>query len=135
MSPPKDPNLRQLTWRRREIENTVSDRFALLGFAAAQGARHQGPLFASLWRKRMEQCIGEIESSLETLGKPSPWSPDIKASDEFLDPLFRRFYRTLGLPNLMRKSNYSRLVLHLTPDRIDDEVGEKLDAILSVARG
>jgi hypothetical protein len=32
--------------------------------------------------------------------------PDIKASDDFLDPLFRKFYEKLGLLNLMRKTDY-----------------------------
>ena len=58
----------------------------------------QGDLFAPHWRHEMEAALDEISSALSALGKPDPWSPDLKASDEFLDPLFRKFYERLKLP-------------------------------------
>jgi hypothetical protein len=42
----------------------------------------------------MEESIVEIEGAMETLGKGSPWSPDTKVSDDFLDPLFAAFFRS-----------------------------------------
>lgn len=53
----------------------------------------------------MRKSIDEIESALKTLGKGSPWSADIKASDDFLTPLFETYFSTLDLPNLMAKKN------------------------------
>ncbi len=44
----------------------------------------------------MEEAIGEIGSAMTTLGKGSPWSPDTKATDDFLDPLFANFFRRLN---------------------------------------
>lgn len=56
-----------------------------------------------------------------------------KASDEFLDPVFRNFFEQLGLPNLMKKTDYHTLVPLVPRELIDPEVIEKLDAIVAVA--
>jgi hypothetical protein len=84
----------------------------------------------------MEHAIDEIARALAALGKPDPWSPGLKASDEFLDPLFRKFYQAVKLPNLMRKTNYHTLAPYVSIDDLvetDDEVREKLDAVADVA--
>jgi hypothetical protein len=67
-------------------------------------------------------------------GKPDPWGPDIKASDEFLDPLFRSFFAKLALPNLMAKTDYHTLAPFVPAGQIDPEVREKLDRIVEVGR-
>ena len=41
-SPQADPNLPQLTWRQREIENYLCSREVLLDFAHSEGMRHGG---------------------------------------------------------------------------------------------
>jgi hypothetical protein len=81
----------------------------------------------------MEDTIKEIENALVTLGKGSPWSPNVKVSTDFLDPLFASFYKKLKLPNLMQKTNYHTLVRYVKSDQIDPEVVDVLDAILEVA--
>jgi ABC-type nitrate/sulfonate/bicarbonate transport system ATPase subunit len=128
-----DPNLTQETWRRREIENYLSQRSTLLAFAESQGRALHGDLFAASWREAMGTAIDEIAAALAALGKPDPWSADIKASDEFLDPLFRKFYERLHLSNLMRKTDYHTLAPHVAERDIDTEVREKLDGIAAVA--
>lgn len=130
---PADPNLRQMMWRRREIENYLCQPDTLLAFAEARGRQQQGELFAANWRVAMEQAIANIETALRTLGK-EPWGPDIKASDEFLDPLFRTFYQSLQLPNEMTKTNYHSLADYIAPQSVDDEIRQALDAIATVAR-
>lgn len=132
-SPPTDPVLRLMTWRRREIENYVCQRETLLEFAESQGRRYQGELFGHVWRSTMEESIHEIETALSSLGKPSPWGPDIKASDEFLGPLFKKFYENLKLPNLMSKTDFHTLAPLVAAEYLDGEVAEKLDAIAEVA--
>ena len=91
-----------LIWKRREIENYVCSRTTLEAYAAATG-----PLFTSAEEGKrqnaMGQAIEEVESVLKTLGKGSPWNADIKASDDFLVPLFKSYFETLGLPNLMAR--------------------------------
>ncbi len=81
----------------------------------------------------MEEAIEEITDALRALGKPDPWSPEIKASDDFLDPLFKRFYDKLGLPNLTQKTDYHTLAPFVPPEELDPEIKEKFDAILDVA--
>jgi hypothetical protein len=128
-APPEDPNLSQTMWRRRELENYLCQKETLLAYAEAQGRTQQGELFSSVWRDAMDASIAEIEKALETLGSPSPWGPDIKASDEFLDRLFPRFFQKLNLPNLMSKTSYHTLAPFVPVELIDPEIKEKLDGI------
>jgi energy-coupling factor transporter ATP-binding protein EcfA2 len=130
---PPDPNLSQEMWRRREIENYLCHPSTLLAFAQAEGFRRAGELFAQPWRSAMAEAIDEIASALRALGKPEPGSSDLKASDDFLDPLFKRFYEKHGLPNLMRKSDYDALARCVASEDIDPEVREKLDRIAETA--
>ena len=98
-----------------------------------------GPLFtAAEVDKRldaMRAAIEEIESALKALGKGSPWSADIKASDEFLDPLFAAYFKKLGLPNLMAKKNFYDLAEYVPETEMDPEICKKLNAIVAVADG
>lgn len=131
--PSADPELEQQMWRRREIENYLCQRQTLLAWAAAQGGAQFGDLFEISWRKTMGDVIEQLEVALSALGKPDPWGVDIKASDEFLDPLFKRFYEEVKLPNLMRKTDYHTLAPYIPLSELDAEVGTKLDAIAAVA--
>ena len=131
-APEDGSSLVQLCWRRREIENYVCQRDTLLAWAEASGTQQLGELARWKWRTTMEDSIADITSALEKLGK-DPWGPDIKASDEFLDPLFRIFFEKLGLPNLMVKTDYHTLVRFVPKEQIDAEVQEKLERILEVA--
>lgn len=133
-TPPSDPNLTQLMWRQRELENYLCLRDVLLDFASAEGRRHQGDLFETHWHEQMTASIDEIEKALDTLGEPSPWGPDIKASSNFLDRVFKNFYKKLQLPNLMSKTDYHRLADYVPREAIDGEITEKLDAVLEVAK-
>ena len=127
-----------LLWERREIDNYLCSRATLEGYAAASAAEAvPGPLFTvSEAHRRLEamrEAIAEIESALTTLGKGSPWDPDLKTSDEFLLPLFESYFGKLGLPNLMAKKNFYELAEHVPAEEIDLEIREKLDAIAEVA--
>jgi len=130
---PANPLLAHAMWRRREMENYLCNRNALMAFAVRKGIELQGDLFAATWRTAMEASIGEIETALAALGKPSPWGPDIKASDEFLDPVFKKFYERLGLPSLVRKADYQMLVPFVPEASLDSEIREKLDMIVETA--
>ena len=133
-----NPELKEYKWKRCEIENYLCQKEVLMGWAEAEGERQSaGPLFANQftnqWLSTMEEAIDEIEKALTTLRKGSPWSPNTKVSDDFLDPLFESFFRRLGLENLMRKTNYHTLVQYVPADQIDPEVSEVLDGILEIA--
>lgn len=130
---PNDSNLQHRMWRQRELENYICQRATLVDFAGATGnTGERGELFGQGWRKAMEESIAEVENALRTLGK-DPWSGDVKASDEFLDPVFKLFYKKLELPNLMSKTNYHELAGFVPIAAIDPEVRDALDAITKVA--
>lgn len=131
--PQPDPQLRHVTWRKKEFENYLCTKDTLLAYADAGGQASHGALFGAAWRGAMEATINEIEAALATLGEPSPWGPDLKASDRFLDRVFSRFFERLGLPNLMQKTDYHQLVPFVPVVAIDSEIQEKLDLIVQVA--
>jgi hypothetical protein len=81
----------------------------------------------------MNEAIEEVTKALTTLNKPDPWSSDIKASDDFLDPLFKSYFKKLSLPLLLRKTEYHLLARLMPKGQIDPEVSEKLDVIEEVA--
>lgn len=110
----------QLSWRQREIENYLCFPETLLNYAGEQ-------------RAVMQQSIDEVTQALRILVRPDPFGPQIKASDDFLTPLFERYYQKLGLGNLMRKTDFHVLAQHVPVDKLDPEIGEKLDAILTAA--
>ena len=131
-------NVTVIEWRRREIENYISSQATLEAYAR-ETARDDagGPLFAPAEINRrvgaMRGAITSVADALKTLGKGDQWGEQIKSSDEFLGPVFERYFAELGLPNLMRKSNFHVLAGYVPEDEIDPEVSEKLDAIARVA--
>ena len=127
-----------LMWNRREIENYVCSRATLEAYASASAPAHvEGPLFTAAEADRrgrvMRDAIDQIEAALKALRKGSPWDADIKASDEFLTPLFGVYFDNLNLPNLIAKKNFHDLVDYVPEEEIDPEIREKLDAIVRVA--
>jgi len=127
-------SLREQMWRRREIENYLCTPETLLAWARNAASEFGGgPIFAEPWANEMQESIREVASAMETLGKGSPWSPDTKVSDDFLTPLFERFFKRLQLPNLMSKSGYHNLAYSMPLEQIDQEITEVLDAVLAVA--
>ncbi len=128
------PELREYMWKKCEIENYLCQKEVLMAWAEDMGEQQEGTLFAYSWKKKMEETIAEIEQALKTLGKGSPWDPNTKVSDDFLDPLFETFFQKLNMPNLMRKTNYHTLVRYVPKDLIDPEISTVLDAILEVAK-
>jgi hypothetical protein len=126
----------ELKWHQREIENYLCFPETLLAYADRLDG-NPGPLFEPALRERqrvaMQEAIGEVTAALRTLGRPDPFGPEVKASDDFLTPVFQSYFRKLGLRNLMQKTDYHELA-HMVPrDKIDPEITEKLDRIAEVA--
>lgn len=119
---PTNTPLQEVMWRRREIENYLCQRETLLDYA--QGDDPQD-LFAANAVETMTEVINDVTNALRVLGS-DPWGEDIKASDEFLDRVFKLFYERMALPDLVRKSDYHRLARYVAPSAIDPEVREKL---------
>ncbi|MFQ3597162.1 MAG: AAA family ATPase [Chloroherpetonaceae bacterium] len=128
------PSFLELMWSKREIENYFCSEEVLLKFAADdQSNKNQSDLFTETRIKAMKEAIQEVTSALKVLGKDA-WSPDLKVTDEFLNPLFDAYFKKLNLPNLFRKSTYYVLAKYVSSEQIDAEVTQKLDAILETAR-
>jgi len=132
---PPDPYLRQETWSRYEIENYLTSPEALVAFARDYAIRESTtPLFADSTVKRMEAAIELVVGSLRNLGKADPFGPDLKVSTEFLDPLFKAFFTSIGLPEAtMRKTDYHTLAGFVSRAALAPEIGEMLDRIQAVA--
>lgn len=127
--------LTETMWQKREIENYLCQESVLLAYA-----QHDQPddLFGRAEADRrvqtMRECIKQITTALQTLGRPDPWSADVKASDDFLNPLFDLFFQKIGLPNLFRKTDYHVLASLVPKGKIDSDVVAKLDGIFAVAQ-
>ena len=135
---PDTGQVKCLMWEQREIENYLCTQKTLEAYAV-ESARNdaQGPLFVEAETEKhldaMRAAIQEIVAAMEKLGRGSPWDADAKVSDDFLDPLFRTYFRKLGRPNLMAKKNFCQLAEFIPKDEIADEVRSKLDAIVQIA--
>lgn len=133
------PGIVFLQWRRREIENYLCSPDTLLAYAKASPYQEEtpGPLFASTESERrikaMRESIEEIQAALDKLGKGSPWDMNTKVSDDFLTPLFKTYFKKLGLYNLMDKKNFHELANYVPVEKLDQEIKEKLDSIAEVA--
>ena len=137
---PDDLGATGLVWQKREIESYLCLEEVLLAYA-----RHEEPgdLFElAQARERedaMRRSVEEVSEALHTLRGQAPWSPDVKVTDDFLDPLFVKYFQRIGLAlptqNFLRKADYHVLARLVPPDKLDVEVREKLDSIKAVADG
>jgi len=97
-------------WKKREIENYFCCEEVLLSYAVSDVS---DDLFGQTERRQrreaMKSSIGEIAAALKTLNKPDPWSADVMATDDFLDPLFKTFSEKLGITLVLRKNAYYKL--------------------------
>ncbi len=133
----EDQYLVELSWQQREIENYLCTEKVLLAYAQHNLSDDLFGQAESMHRVEiMGEAIREVVSALETLDKPDmkPWSTEIKASDDFLDPVLKKYFAKLNLPVLLRKSNYHEFARLMQPEDVSDEVCEKLDAIVAVSK-
>ena len=130
---PEMHGVRATTWRRREIENYLSSEQTLLAWAEAPPP---GPptLFTESTRKRrheaMKKAILEVRTAASVL-RPglAPDSKDAKVSEDFLEPVFERFFRSLGQSDRMPKRRFHELVPYIPDADLDSELKEKLDLV------
>ncbi|HEV2199616.1 MAG TPA: AAA family ATPase [Bryobacteraceae bacterium] len=132
----QDGPLCELKWRKRELENYLCNPETLLAFAEKLDGE-PGPLFESAQRERqtvaMQESIEKVAAALRVLGKPDPFSAEVKASDEFLGPVFQSYFEKLELPNMMQKTDYHTLAHLVSPEQTDPEIIATLDRIVEIA--
>jgi hypothetical protein len=128
-------SLRELMWKKKEIENYLCAEHVLLAFAK-QGTSDDlfGQAEADRRVQAMREAIEEVSTALRTLRDIQPWSDDVKASEDALEPIFNAYYKKLALPNKFRKRGYHELVRFIPRERVDAEIVEKLEAIVDIAK-
>lgn len=132
--PAGEEPLKHLMWQRREIENYLCSRDVLIACAGHVGAQYLDELGKSAAVAAMENSIRKISEAIATLRNSDAFGPDIKATDDFLDPLFKDFFLSIGLPpDTMTKTDYHTLAPFIERDAIAPEVMEKLDEIVRTA--
>ena len=128
--------LMERMWSRREIENYIVTPEALRRFV--QLDMPADDLFVKAERERrleaLAACVDELESALKVARRPDPWGPDVKVTDDFLDPLFENYFQRLGTPQQIYKRDYHGLASAIPIEEIDGEVGQMLDALLATAQ-
>jgi ABC-type lipoprotein export system ATPase subunit len=133
LQPPGE--LTEMMWQRREIENYFCSPESLIAYAVYNLPDDLfGHSEKSKRGKAMQESINEVADALRTLNKPDPWSKDIKVTDDFLEPLFKKFFTKLNLSLQLRKSEYHIIASLVGKDKLDSEITEKLDAIVAVAK-
>jgi ABC-type nitrate/sulfonate/bicarbonate transport system ATPase subunit len=124
-----------LKWHQNEIENYLCYPETLIRYAEEAGG-DAGPLFElaeqDKRRQAMREAMDEVAAALAVLSRPAPFTAASKAS-EFLAAVFESYFRRLGTPNLMQKTDFHTLARYTPSDRLDREVAEKLDAIVAAA--
>ena len=127
--------LTERMWCRREIENYLVTPDSLAAFVVAD-LRQDDLLDLDERERRIECltiCIDELVTALKVARRPDPWGPDIKVTDEFLDPLFENYFQRLGTPQQIYKRDYHGLADVLPLHQIDAEVNRQLDALVAAA--
>ncbi|MFM7459305.1 MAG: AAA family ATPase [Burkholderiales bacterium] len=122
-------------WSRREVENYLVTPESLRAYVQI-GLRENDLLDEAERRHRvqvLDHCLAEIEAALKLVGKPDPWSADIKVTDDFLDPLFKLFNERLGTPQRTFKRDYHGLAVVIPLDQLDAEITTVLDQLYAVA--
>ncbi len=128
--------LTERMWSYREIENYLVTPASLRVFVV-QELREDDLIELAERRNRLEKleaCLAEITRALSITNKPDPWGPDIKITDDFLDPLFKLFYERLGIPQQTFKRDYHGLADAIPVAEIAPEVTSVLDGVLEVAK-
>ena len=126
--------LEETMWKKREIENYFCSPEVLLDYAKQDQPKDLFELAEVDKRvSAMQESIEEVSKLLEIDAK-SIWSPDVKATDEVLDRIFRQFFKKLKLPLEFRKADYYTLAKLVPKEKMDSEIIEKLDLIVKVAK-
>ena len=131
-------NLLEYMWGKNEIENYLCDYDAIISYVTVGLDKMDifDNIEFSMREKAIKEAINKLENAFKTLNKPDPFSDDIKASDDFLVPLFENFIKSLGKLKSMalQKKDFYKLVEYVPVKNIDVEVIEVLDEIVSVAQ-
>lgn len=128
--------LTERMWARREIENYLVTPESLQAFVVRD--LEPDNLFDRAERASrvevLQVCVAELVAALRIARRDDPWGPDIKVTDEFLDPLFENYFQRLGTPQQIYKRDYHGLADTIPLAQLDSEIAQHLDALVSAIR-
>jgi hypothetical protein len=117
-------------WSRREIENYLDPLRTLPAYARGVPT---DDMFSHMEADKREQLMVEIMRSRipprAFEDDQDGWWVNAKMSDEFLDIVFDEYFQRLGLPNMLRKSDYHELAAFVQPERMHPDIVAAMDAI------
>ena len=123
-------------WSRREIENYLVTAESLRAFVT-RDLREKDLVDDAKREERVEllnSCVEDLVQALRVARRGDPWGPDIKVTDEFLDPLFENYFQKLGTPQRVFKRDYHGLADAIPLNQLDNEVTFQLDALVVAVR-
>ncbi len=130
-------DLSEYMWGKYEIESYVCNYDAILGYVTDGLDKSDllGNVEALERESKIKLEIKKLQDAFKVINRPEPFSGDVKASDDFLVPLFENFAESLEKTKSMslRKKDFYKLVEYIPVEGIDQEVKEVLDKIAEVA--
>jgi hypothetical protein len=137
ITPQTGTPLMELKLVRRELENYFCSPALLRRWVDQSSLADDLFGRAELAKRRaaMEQAIVGNTIPLALNNPAHPFWQSNKVSDEYLPAVFGSFFKQLGLPNSMNKSDYGQLARLLEPAEVDRELVKILDAIATTAAG
>jgi hypothetical protein len=116
--------LREVKWKRRELENYFCSPTLLRRWAEASVKADDLFGHAELERRRaaMEEAITDNTVPVALRDPSHPYWRETKVSDDYLPAIFRAFFRKLDLPVSVNKSDYVGLAELLETDEVDPEI-------------
>jgi len=124
-----EKGLEELMWTRREIENYLPIPQVLERYAS-----QDYDLFSQSKVTILDELVGDYMPPRARKDSQSDWWSRTKMSDDFLDKIFIEYFQKLKAPVTMDKGNYYQLAELAKPEELDNEIKDKLDKILEVAK-
>lgn len=122
--------LYEMMWERKEFENYLPLPDVVESYIEQQSK----DLFSVNDIDIIRQIIEDEVPPAALKDKNHNFWINTKISDDFLDKIFRKFAERKNISILISKKDYYLLTKYAKPENISDEVKEKLDKILEIAR-
>lgn len=134
-----NPALGEYMWKRREIENYLCQPRTLEDFAESLAIEDGfGPLFERTEvgpiKELMKECVRLQVPPIALTDPQNAWWDNVKATDDFLDPVFEMFFAKSGHQNIVRKTNYHRLAPFVAEQELSPEITVVLDSIHALSQ-
>lgn len=124
----RKPDYDEIMWNRKEIENYLPIPEVIERFMQQQPA----DLFNDI--SILKQIINDNIPPIALKERDHKWWKTTKMSDDFLDIVFKEYFKKLRVPNLINKGSYYKLALLARKEELDSEIKDKLDFIYDVLK-